>query len=77
MRIRLRRFGILVVLVIPLVLGGGSTARSDSASPSGCCKVCTEGKACGDTCIARDKTCEVGPGCACTRMITSSSRGSL
>ncbi len=31
----------------------------------GCCKHCTVGKACGDTCIARDKTCHVGPGCAC------------
>jgi hypothetical protein len=30
-----------------------------------CCKVCTTGKACGNTCIARDKQCHVGPGCAC------------
>ncbi len=30
-----------------------------------CCKVCRKGKACGDSCIARDKTCRVGPGCAC------------
>jgi hypothetical protein len=30
-----------------------------------CCKVCTAGKACGNTCIAREKTCRVGPGCAC------------
>lgn len=30
-----------------------------------CCKVCTTGKACGDTCISRDKDCHVGPGCAC------------
>lgn len=30
-----------------------------------CCKVCTIGKACGDTCISRDKTCHVGQGCAC------------
>jgi hypothetical protein len=30
-----------------------------------CCKVCRKGKACGNTCIARDKTCTVGPGCAC------------
>jgi len=32
---------------------------------SGCCKICTTGKACGDTCIARNKTCHVGSGCAC------------
>jgi hypothetical protein len=30
-----------------------------------CCKVCRKGKACGDSCIARDKTCRKGPGCAC------------
>jgi len=30
-----------------------------------CCKVCTIGKACGDTCISREYTCHVGPGCAC------------
>lgn len=30
-----------------------------------CCKVCTKGKPCGDTCIAQDKVCHVGPGCAC------------
>lgn len=30
-----------------------------------CCKTCRKGKACGDSCIARTKTCRVGPGCAC------------
>lgn len=30
-----------------------------------CCKICTRGKACGNTCIAQDKQCHVGPGCAC------------
>lgn len=30
-----------------------------------CCKVCSRGKACGDSCIARDKVCRKGPGCAC------------
>jgi hypothetical protein len=30
-----------------------------------CCKICRQGKACGDTCISRDKVCHVGPGCAC------------
>jgi hypothetical protein len=32
---------------------------------SACCKVCNIGKACGDTCIARDKMCHTPPGCAC------------
>ncbi len=30
-----------------------------------CCKMCSKGKACGDTCISRDKSCHVGSGCAC------------
>jgi hypothetical protein len=30
-----------------------------------CCKVCRKGKACGDTCIARERSCQVPPGCAC------------
>ena len=36
-----------------------------SAAAQQCCRICTTGKACGDSCIARDKTCHVGPGCAC------------
>lgn len=30
-----------------------------------CCKVCNKGKACGDSCISRKKTCHQGSGCAC------------
>lgn len=30
-----------------------------------CCKICDEGRACGKTCIAKNKTCHVGRGCAC------------
>ncbi len=31
----------------------------------GCCKTCSKGKACGDSCISRAKQCHKGPGCAC------------
>lgn len=34
--------------------------------PPGCCKVCTGGKPCGDTCIAYNKTCHTPGGCACS-----------
>lgn len=34
---------------------------------SACCKVCTTGKPCGDTCIAANDTCHQAPGCACAR----------
>lgn len=30
-----------------------------------CCRTCRKGKACGDTCVARDRECTVEPGCAC------------
>lgn len=30
-----------------------------------CCRVCTNGKACGNSCIARNRTCRQPPGCAC------------
>lgn len=30
-----------------------------------CCRVCRAGKPCGDSCIAKSRTCRVGPGCAC------------
>ncbi|MCA9381522.1 hypothetical protein KC678_04610 [Candidatus Dojkabacteria bacterium] len=30
-----------------------------------CCKHCSKGKACGDSCISRDKVCHQPPGCAC------------
>jgi hypothetical protein len=35
------------------------------SQPSGCCKICRKGKACGDSCIAASKTCHKGSGCAC------------
>ncbi len=30
-----------------------------------CCRVCTTGKACGNSCISRSYTCRQPPGCAC------------
>lgn len=32
---------------------------------SQCCKICGQGKACGNTCIRRDYNCRAGRGCAC------------
>ena len=39
--------------------------RSPPRRSTGCCKICRKGKACGNSCIARNKTCRKGPGCAC------------
>jgi hypothetical protein len=36
-----------------------------SETPMACCKTCTKGKACGDSCIAKNKDCHQPPGCAC------------
>lgn len=36
-----------------------------SASTAGCCRICTKGMACGDSCISIYKTCHKGVGCAC------------
>ena len=33
--------------------------------PAACCKVCIKGKACGNSCISKSKTCHKAPGCAC------------
>jgi hypothetical protein len=52
-----------------VVLGGlaivAIAAAASSGSGSSCCRVCTTGKACGDSCIAQSDQCHVGPGCAC------------
>ena len=41
---------------------------SDTPTEQGyCCKVCSVGKACGDSCISRDKVCHKPSGCACDR----------
>lgn len=30
-----------------------------------CCKICKKGKACGNSCISKNKDCHKPPGCAC------------
>ncbi|MBN9078175.1 MAG: hypothetical protein BGN87_06160 [Rhizobiales bacterium 65-79] len=65
--------GIAAALVLP---GSAATLRFPFERPQssvpmtpipvqGCCKVCHKGKACGNTCIARDRECHAGAGCAC------------
>lgn len=61
MRVR-PHFNITSLLVVLAVALGGCEDMSPGPS---CCRVCREGKACGDSCISRTQTCNVGPGCAC------------
>lgn len=43
------------------------TARAEppKAAAGECCKTCKNGKACGNTCIAKDRECAEPKGCAC------------
>ena len=59
------------ILLAALALS--ATSLTGAAAPicgtayasSACCKTCKAGKACGDSCIAKDKNCKKGKGCAC------------
>lgn len=46
-----------------------TTTESSTVASSGfhCCKYCSKGKACGDSCISRSLTCHHPSGCACDR----------
>jgi hypothetical protein len=67
----LRRLRAAIPLSAMLVLASSAplvTACDTSPTDSGgssCCRVCKEGKACGDSCIAKNRTCTKGSGCAC------------
>lgn len=49
----------------PLLKSDAPPAPASTRQSRTCCKICSKGKACGDSCIARNKTCRKGPGCAC------------
>lgn len=44
---------------------GAASPLCGTAYAQSCCKTCKAGKACGDSCISRDKACHKGKGCAC------------
>jgi hypothetical protein len=50
----------LYVFIIVFALFGCSETENGN-----CCKVCTTGKACGDTCIPKSSNCNTLGGCAC------------
>ena len=43
------------------------TPKARSPKHTFCCKICRKGKACGNSCISRAKTCHKPRGCACDR----------
>lgn len=65
-----RRIRLVLPLAACLALGAPVplTACGDGGIPTGgstCCRVCRTGKPCGDSCIARNRTCRTRGGCAC------------
>ena len=60
------RIGMATIFTLGLVFGCGGDEDEHMLRP-GCCLVCTDGKACGDTCIPAILNCLFPPGCACNR----------
>lgn len=56
-----------LITVLGLLVGIASCEDEGcEQTTSNCCKVCTDSKPCGDSCIARNQTCSIGGGCACS-----------
>jgi hypothetical protein len=64
MRAGLILAAISVLTIVPLSV---SECRIGAAADAqrNCCRVCSKGKACGNSCIARDRVCRQPQGCAC------------
>ena len=61
---------VVALSVASLFLAFGASANDDAlrascTPPIKCCRVCTTGKACGNSCIEESKACSKGKGCAC------------
>lgn len=52
-------------LIVAALLAVGPISADPCVAAGTCCKICTKGKACGDTCIAANKKCHQPKGCAC------------
>ena len=56
---------LIALAALPAAAGLFAAPPAPAAAPKPCCRVCTTGKACGNTCISRNLTCRQPPGCAC------------
>ena len=61
----MRSFAFRSVALVGLMFLAPTVTPSGEACAEKCCKICTKGKACGDSCIAAGETCTKGAGCAC------------
>jgi hypothetical protein len=60
------RFIAAALAMTALAMAAQSDAPSTATTNTfACCKICTVGKACGNTCISKNDICHIGPGCAC------------
>jgi len=57
--------GAVTTACVPAPTGGGGTGGGGGGGGRVCCRYCTTGKPCGNTCIARHLTCRTPGGCAC------------
>lgn len=56
----------LVALLVGTSSAPGLCIEVDQVrSQQTCCRICSTGKACGNSCINRQLTCHKPPGCAC------------
>lgn len=58
----------LILAVMLMAACGGGGGGGSSGGNAQCCKRCSTGKPCGDTCIEKTKTCETPKGCACAAL---------
>jgi hypothetical protein len=74
----MRALGLLLIMIGAPVMAADHTPWPGRESPSGlpestgttqlaqaCCKHCTKGQPCGNTCISAKSKCKSAPGCAC------------
>ncbi|CAE8701946.1 unnamed protein product [Polarella glacialis] len=59
----LKRCFLLAVCFLGASTSAG--AKESGLFTLGCCKICKQGTACGNSCISRGKTCRAPTGCAC------------
>jgi hypothetical protein len=65
MKIAATLAAVAMLFIGPATISPCASAAFAASIGYQCCKTCKAGKACGDSCIAADKECKKGPGCAC------------
>jgi hypothetical protein len=57
-------FGLLFGFIAAPLASAGSRVGETVTEMAGCCRICTTGKACGNSCISRPLACHEPPRCA-------------